>query len=234
MPIVTELDGLIEELTELTNPLQEALDEAQPATDFPGQRAPFVLSCVKWLLENREPIVFEVNPSEANFTFSLRETVQEVDKGKILHSWPDPDKEDDLMKEVSVNITFQSGNILSRYIASKKERLESPDTPGINNKKIAKGILHYFRYLDLFKEDRIYKSSDNFVLINFNSMLYPSLTLLGFFDPDPLQVAQSAQDPLQFTWPATFTIHDSRPNLHSEAELVAAFATSGMLEDSFR
>lgn len=73
-------------------------------------RTPFILTCQKWILQQRY-LIAAVNPSEVTWQLPQRAAAQKTRVGEIVHYWPDRFR-GTFFDEPQLSITFQSGNIM--------------------------------------------------------------------------------------------------------------------------
>ena len=181
--------------------------------DYQGDRIPFILSCLGWMKDvPPRHIALSCNPRDVQFTLPFREDVQETKQAPILHSWTKKER-GTRYKEPVLNFTFQTGSVLPVETKIADQTILDP----------SEGLVNLYEILELADQPRTYEGQDNFVFIVFNSATFPSLTLMGFFEPSGISFPQSADDPHQTVFSASFIVHDTTPSLNSTSELIREF-----------
>jgi|GEM_PF-4236145 len=217
-------------------------------------RVPFILTCQKWLEEQRY-LIASVNPSEIGWRLPQRAASQKTRIGEIVHYWRDRFR-GTFFDEPQLSITFQSGNIMpmrtkplkrtgtKRQVVRTSQRLrdgtlyeqeevqnvpllgpdDTEETP-----LMPPGLDNFYEFIELIDEQKILPTGEtNLVYIIYNSRIFPNLTLAGLFTPDGASWSDSANDPNQVNgWTATFTVYDSFPRLNDKAALIKMFELSG-------
>jgi hypothetical protein len=179
--------------------------------DFGRSRNPF------------EAIILHINPSEVSIQQSIRGVESKNKSGTVLYTWRDR-KRKTFFDEPVVQFTFHSGNIAPfSYIGDlkKKKTLEAAD---YNTQPIARGLANYYRFLELLDDRKILPDGrPNFVYITHSSRVYPKLTLVGFFHVDGVNVQESANEPNQISWQASFTCRFTYPQLSDSRALMEVY-----------
>ena len=189
------------QIEEQRNKVKNNAEQLNRANFF---RIPFVLDCVKWRQETiKRKLVFKCNPSDVNFSFPLRGATQKVKIGMVFYWWKNAIRNSHFDVPV-VTFTFQSGNVVPM-------RGNNPDTL-----YIPEGVDNYYEYMSLIDEDRMLSDgTPNFVYIQHNSAIFPSLQLTGFFDPSRETTVKETAGDGHFSWEGAFFVHDSTPAFNS-------------------
>jgi len=178
-------------------------------------------------------IWFWVNPSECNWRTPLRTSVEQVQGGAIHQEWGRMHEnqfgtqggERYKFDQTTISFSFQSGNIIpngdldstrGKDIAPKKNNVDGrtvPPPPGKSHREIVPpGIGNFYDFLALLNApSTLANGQPNFVVIEYFSMLFPSMTLFGFFSQEGVSWSDRADTPLGFTWTATFVLFKSFP-----------------------
>lgn len=176
-------------------------------------------------------IWFWVNPSECSWRTPLRTSIDQVQGGAMHYEWGQigsPYEQSQYYKfdQTTIAFTFQSGNIIPNSdvdIATAKDHglgqhnafnRPSDDAPFLN-KRVPAGLGNFYDFLELLNEPNILANgSPNFVVIEYVSMIFPSVTLYGFFSQEGVSWSDSADNPLGVaSWAANFIVCYSYPAL---------------------
>lgn len=171
---------------------------------FPGVPAPESPPTV-----TPKAIKFRVNPSDVSWSMAQRSQEMKTKAGTVLHVWNDNQRKT-YFDEPVLTINFQSGNILpTRSIASFRG-------------DIPEGLCNFYEFMALVDEVKVLDDGRaNLCYIQYNSLIFPSITLWGFFTPNGISFSDSAANHAQVNnWTASFTVYKSSP------ELGRAIATS--------
>jgi len=155
-------------------------------------------------------IVANINPSEVSFRLALRSTEQKVRGGTVTHTWFDRTR-GTFFDEPVLSFTFQSGNCMP--VRMENGELSMPR--GLN-------AFHSFMNL-LDTENTLPDGRPNYVYIIYNSLKFPTLTLVGFFAPGGISFTDSSQSASEMSWSADFICHFTSPKLTSSTELRQRF-----------
>jgi hypothetical protein len=152
----------------------------------------------------REPksIKFRVNPSDVAWTMAQRSQEQKTKAGTVLHVWNDNERKT-YFDEPVLTINFQSGNILpSRSLLDFRGELPE-------------GLCNFYEFIALVDEVKVLDDGRaNLCYIQYNSLIFPSITLWGFWTPNGISFSDSAENHAQVNnWTASFTVYKSTPEL---------------------
>jgi len=164
-------------------------------------------------------ILFWSGPQNTTWTFQQRGVTQQTRTGYIAHYWRD-DKRTTFFDDPSVSFTFQTGNIMPIREATRQDGTASLIF-------LPPGLLDYYDFFSFMDEPKILSSGrPNFINIVYHSLLYPTVLLRGFFEPEtPITVNEDASRPGSVTWSATFRVRQSNPPLHDGSKLRDAWAS---------
>jgi len=152
----------------------------------------------------REPkaIKFRVNPSDVSWTMAQRSQEQKTKAGTVLHVWNDNERKT-YFDEPVLTINFQSGNILPT-----RSLLDFQGT-------IPEGLVNFYEFMALVDEVKVLDDGRaNLCYIKYNSLIFPSITLWGFWQPQGISFSDQASNHAQVNnWSASFTVYKSTPEL---------------------
>jgi hypothetical protein len=153
-------------------------------------------------------ILFWSGPSNTTWSFQQRGTIQQTRTGHIAHYWRD-DKRSTFFDDPTVAFTFQTGNIMPVR------------TVGNSLVTFPPGLLDYYDFFTFMDEKKILPDGrPNFINIVYHSLLYPTILLRGFFEPETvISVVEEAGRPAGVTWNATFRIRSSDPPFYDGKKL---------------
>lgn len=170
-----------------------------------------------------EAIILHINPSEVSIQQSIRGVESKNKSGTVLYTWRDR-KRKTFFDEPVVQFTFHTGNTSPfTYIGGliNQRKITSDD---YTTQPISRGLANYYRFLELLDDRKILPDGrPNFVYITHTSRLYPKLTLVGFFHVDGVNVQETANEPNQITWQASFTCRFTYPHLSDSKALLDVY-----------
>lgn len=186
-------------------------------------RTPWIMSTTEWLSSNpSKGIVLATNPTDASWTLSQRMSITKNLGGTVTHAWPNVTRTT-YYDEPRVTLSMQSGSLIPVAMGTTRSLLTTynngaPSTSGsltVNKWVPSPGITSFYAFLQLLDQPVLTKDGRaNLVSIQYASNLFPSLTLLGRFDPKGVTFSDSSQDPNKVSsWSAEFIVYDSSPRL---------------------
>lgn len=221
-----------------SNPtLNGVRDDALIGTTIP--RNSWVMSTQRWI-EGRtsddgrktpiQALVFRCNPSEVQWRMPQRSSEQKTRYGSVLHVWKDRPR-NTYFDEPVLTFTFQSGNIMPIPTGTNAQLNGIAGGDADPGPEVPQGLANFYYFLDLVDDQKILSDGDgfgmtNFVYISYNSPVFPAITLAGLFTPDGVSWNESAADPLNLTWTASFTVYHTAPEMRG-SDLVRAFRSAG-------
>jgi hypothetical protein len=163
---------------------------------------------------NRRHLLFWAGPKSVEWNFTQRGSMQQSRTGHIAHFWRDS-KRGTFFDNPSINFTFQTGNLMPIRETNSTLFLD-PFPPG---------LLDYYEFFSLLDEQKILSDGrPNYVNIIYHSLLYPTILLRGFFEPETaMTVREEAGKPASIEWNATFRLKESNPVFSESSKLVAAW-----------
>ena len=180
-----------------------------PYRGVKATRTPFRLSTTQGDIS----FEFWINPSECSWRLPLRTTIEQIQGGAVHHEWDatginnqTPQKFD----QAILNFTFQAGNVAPRSWMDVTQVFGEQAQPVIPN-----GLANFYDFLALLNAPNI--TSDgrpNYVIIQYSSLMMPSIMLEGFFTQEGVQWTDNADNPNSISsWGASFVVFRSRPEL---------------------
>lgn len=163
---------------------------------------------------NRSHLLFWAGPKSVEWNFTQRGSMQQSRTGHIAHFWRDS-KRSTFFDNPSINFTFQTGSLLP-IRQTRNDISIDPFPPG---------LLDYYEFFNLLDEQKILSDGrPNYVNILYHSLLYPTIMLRGFFEPETaMTVREEAGKPASIEWNATFRLKESNPSFNDSAKLVASW-----------
>lgn len=168
---------------------------------------PWIMSTTEWLLENPpKGIVWFANPSDVTWSMAQRAVHTKTLIGTVLHVWPNNGR-GTFFDEPRLTFNLQSGNLMPVY--------------GDNNQwEASGGIVNFYDFMQLVDAPKLTVGTaqqpprTNLVSIQYHSNLFPTLTLLGMFDPSGIKFTDSASTPTSVGgWSIDFVVYDTVPKL---------------------
>lgn len=208
-------------------------------------RAPFVLTVDSFARTGRY-IVLWANPTTWQWSIKQRGTIQKTRGGSVRHMWRDRLRRT-YFDEPEVNITFQTGNLIPirtrrtlnpsstevvvEADGSKRQRLVNAEKAkasiggsGETVTTIPPGLLNFYEFFEMIDEPTtLDDGSMNYTTIIASTTMFPQLVLKGFFNPDSLSFAETAEDPNNVEWTCAFTVTSTYPEITSSRKLRAVF-----------
>jgi len=176
-------------------------------------RSPMIITNARWASSSPgRYIVFWAGPKDANWKFQLRGTEQQTRTGWVQHYWRD-DKRSTFFDNPIIDFTFQTGNLLPVRLIEKNGVAQVVSLPP--------GLLDCYDFFELLDDKRILSNGQsNLTYIVYHSLLFPSITLYGYFTPEGMALSESAETPDQLTWTAQFRVQGSSPRFYKSGDLV--------------
>lgn len=170
---------------------------------------------------------FWVNPSECSWRVPLRTTMEQIPGGVIHHEWPAigiGKQAAQKFDQPVINFTFQSGNLIPGGDNERPDPFAFSDPAKI----IPPGLGNFYDFINILNQPDINPDgSPNFVVIEYVSMIFPSLTLYGFFSQEGVQWSDQADNPLSIpNWGASFVVFRSTPTLFDRSGLDSVYLQS--------
>lgn len=186
------------------------------------QRTPWVMTTTQWLSEKTpRALVWDVNPSDVTWSMPQRSMHTKNLYGTVLHVWPNTNR-NTFYDEFRLHMNFQSGSIMPVFLpGSVINKKTGESRTGNGDSWIASGgLTNFYDFMQLVDAPKLTVGTEksparaNLVTIQYNSNLFPQLTLTGMFDSNGITFTDSSQEPNQVMgWSADFIVYDSMPRL---------------------
>lgn len=165
-------------------------------------------------------IVWYANPKSVDWSISQRGMESKTKSGTVLHIWRDRLRKTDY-EDPKIVMTFQSGSIIPGYTNATDSNIlaGAPDAP------LSQGLNNFYQFLQLIDASKIKNGQANLIHILYNSRIFPSMVISGFFDPQSvIKFTDNADQPFTITgWSSTFTIYRTVPAYNKWSELARQF-----------
>jgi hypothetical protein len=169
---------------------------------------PWIMSTTEWLMKDPpRGIVWFANPSDISWSMPQRSTHSKTLVGTVLHVWPNNSR-GTFFDEFRLSLTLQSGNLMPVLVREH------------NKWQASGGIINFYDFMQLVDAPKLTEGSAgqppraNLVSIQYNSVLFPKLTLLGMFDSSGIKFTDSSSSPNSVTsWSVDFVVYDTVPKL---------------------
>ena len=106
----------------------------------------------------------------------------------------------------------QDHSTAQSYNLDKISRLEKDSSETV---AVPQGLNNFYQFLALVDEQRVLDDgTTNLIYIFYHSNIFPTLILSGLFTPqNGVSFAESADDPNEINWTATFTVYSTTPQI---------------------
>lgn len=180
--------------------------------DMVPNRKPWIISTTE-LIRKGEGILWFCNPSEASWKIGLRQATTKNAFSTVTHNWPNSVR-GTKFDEIRLSLNFQSGNLMP-YDRAVSDSTGSGAIDRVNLQEIPPGLVNFYDFLAIMNAPPLLPNGEtNHVIIKYHSNIFPSITLIGQFDPDGLSFTDSADNPASInSWSASFIIYDTNPRL---------------------
>ena len=184
-------------------------DSLSQRVNQPGylpNRVPWIFSTTEWL-EQGWGIHWWSNPSDISWNIRLRQSTSKNANSTVTHVWANNNRGTHF-DEFVLNFNLQSGNLIPY-------NRNDPANDGGSQNIIAPGLINFYDFLKLLDAPKLTANGrTNHVVIKYNSTIFPSLTLIGQFEPEGTKFNDSASDPTNISsWSCSFIVNDSNPRL---------------------
>lgn len=164
-------------------------------------------------------LLFWAGPKTVQWKFQQRGSMQQTRGGHIAHYWKDAAR-NTFFDNPSIDFTFQTGSLLPLF-GSQRDNFDG-------SRKLPPGLVDYYDFFGILDESKVLATGrPNYVIITYQSLLYPNIVLRGFFEPEvAMTVSEDASRPASITWNATFRLKDSTPKFYNSQDLANSWVTS--------
>lgn len=205
-----EINKALDDLSQVgRNP---TTDSAKPNSLVSG-RKPWIISTTE-LIRQGNGIVWYCNPSEASWKVGLRQATTKNAFSTVTHNWPNSVR-GTKFDEIRLSLTFQSGNLIPYNRASQVASQSGTSIDQVRLEEVPPGLVNFYDFLSIMNAPPLLPNGEtNHVIIKYHSNIFPSITLIGQFDPDGLSFSDNADNPTNINgWSASFIIYDTNPRL---------------------
>lgn len=179
-------------------------------------RVGFVITSDLWRQDNRA-LLLHAGPSNAQWTLPLRASDEPTKEGhaRFAQVRTGHGASRTYFDVPTVEFEFQSGNIM-------------PIPLLLNEVQIPHGLDDFHLFTELLNQPPLIpegtnEGKHNYVWIFYTSLQFPQIVLKGYFDPQGISWSDDSTKPTEFTWNASFIVHEMTPNLWERRELVSAY-----------
>jgi len=205
-------------------------DKGAKAGIYGTDRTPWVMTTTEWLIgPTPRALVWDANPSDVTWTMAQRSMHTKNLFGTVLHVWPNTER-NTFYDEFRLHMNFQSGSIMPVFIPTldfDKPEKNANDRREISGEYVPSGgLANFYDFMQLVDCPKLTAGTEgqparaNLVTIQYNSNLFPELTLTGMFDSNGISFTDSSQEPNKVSgWSADFIVYDSMPRLSANANV---------------
>lgn len=183
-------------------------------------RVPWVFTNRNWIRnQGRRAITMWVNPSSIQLEMPKRATIEKNAGGMTVHEIKIRGR-DTVYDEPTITFEASAGNIIP---------IEIRDILGETVDRIPQpGLVNMYDMMELLGESYQIESTGepNFAMFWMSSYAFPSLGVVGFFDPQVFSVSHDAENPFSATYSLKFEVVSTNPRLDKSADLLRAFKTT--------
>lgn len=171
----------------------------------PASRKPFVMYTIG---DPQNKLIWRVNPESCSWSLPIRATLQKNMIGTEFHVWPESNRKTHF-DEMVLTMQLQVGNLIPQRNSSSNKNGSTSQSWNI-----APGLENIYTFLNLLDAPKIVDARVNYVVIEYNSNVFPRLVLKGFFNPDSLEISESADQPASLqSFGISFTVMDTEPKM---------------------
>lgn len=185
-------------------------------------RSAWIVSCRSWLGQG-DYIPLFVNPSDVQWSIPRRGTVQKTAAGAVRNTWRNRFRRT-YFDEFTLNITFQSGNIMPSMAYVDRDMTNYNDLESAYARpNVPPGLGNFYRFLELLDVQKLAGAFENYQVIIMHTRVFPALRLEGWFTEEPITFAESATNANQINWTATFQVYRTFPRISSSALMTQTY-----------
>lgn len=178
-------------------------------------RKPWIISTTE-LLRNGQGLVWYCNPSDASWKIRLRQATTKNAHSTVTHNWNNTIR-NNKFDEIVLTLNFQSGNLVpyKRNADVNERSSNNSDFSKVQPDEIPPGIVNFYDFLSIMNAPALLANGEtNHIVIKYHSNIFPSMTLIGQFDPEGVSFSDSADNAANInSWSASFIIYDTNPRL---------------------
>lgn len=172
-------------------------------------RTGWFMTTTEWINSSQpRGIYWNANPGDITWKMGQRSAHSRNLYGTVLHVWPD-NYRGTFYDEFRLSLNLQSGNLMPVFVQGQGFVPSG-------------GIMNFYDLMQLIDAPKLTTGTAtsppraNLVYIQYNSNLFPQLTLIGMFEPDGMSFTDSSQTPSKVaSWSVNFLVYDTNPRLSS-------------------
>ena len=161
--------------------------------------------------DKNAPLIFNVNPNSYQMDNPFRQQVVEAKGGPVIHTFRDPNRGYTNFGFATMNIEMSSGSLMP-WATFKGEQAVTGQ-----KFKMPPSVGNFYRFLEIVQEDTVYDNEGtimpNYQIIRMSTLLFPRLTLYGFFIQNSNWSEQAEQPTEVQNWQVQFKVYKSTPSL---------------------
>jgi hypothetical protein len=143
-----------------------------------------------------------------------RETMVKTKAGLVRNVWRNRFRRS-AYDEFTINITFQSGNIIPGQPYDPSEdgdsRLAVPSVPS--------GLSNFYQFMEMLDQPELLGTTENRHIIYYRSRIFPQMYMEGYFSPEPMNFTDSAVNGNMVQWTHTFNVYRTSPRINSAEDM---------------
>ena len=159
--------------------------------------------------DDTAPLIFNVNPNSYQLDNPFRQNVVDTKGGPVIHTYRDPNRGYTNFGFATMNIEMSSGSLMPRAKFKLKQHNQEQSwtmPPSVGN---------FYRFLEIVQEDTVYQRENqilpNYQIIKMSTLLFPRLTLYGYFIQNA-NWSEQAENPTEVqNWQVQFKIYKTTP-----------------------
>ncbi len=183
----------------------------------PGNiRVGTVITTDLWIQENKA-LQLHAGPKDVSWTFPMRVSDVETKAGhaRFAQNRSLENGDEAYFGFPTANFTFQSGNIMPIQTFQSEVQL-------------AHGLKDFYMFSELLNQPPLIPSGENegahnYTWIFYTSLVYPQITLKGYFSREGISWTDDSGAPSSIDWGASFKVHDMSPNFFNSGELESSY-----------
>jgi len=189
-------------------------------------RSGMLLSTTSWMANGRYIQLF-VNPRQISWSVPRRETVVKTAAGAVRNTWRNRYR-NTYLDEFTLNITFQTGNIMPSAGAIDEtyaQSIQGATDFGLDfqNVQVPPGLENFYEFWELVDSPALLGAFENRHVIIMYTRAFPVLRLEGYFTGEPVTWEESADHANQLVWQANFQVYWTVPRLTSFSQMASTY-----------
>lgn len=162
-------------------------------------------------------IYFWVNPAQCQWRVATRTHIEKIQGGVVHHEFASMGighQVPQVIDQPVINFSFQSGLISPNGTNDGNNFDDIEDS-------VPQGLGNFYDFVELLNQPNVTSGGfPNYVLIDYVSLMFPSLHLEGFFTEEGVQWDDSSDNPNHIgNWGASFMVFASQPDITQSEDL---------------